>query len=203
MDIESEIWIIFQLGSIVGVSVMLVASLTILPASYMMNKYIHHTVVLRWCMAVFGTLFGLFVVVYAFVMAAAFNTKVYYFGMFPSYIPMLADTQSGGDRGGVHEGEAGSWLTRIYDSLLQLSSPLSILTEMFVSENFLLPDSNAYQAYRENIKSIYEGNLEMPKFDVDLMARIKDAGHQSSLDTWMGAIGSLEADCGRAFASTP
>jgi hypothetical protein len=197
MDIESEIWIIFQLGSIVGASVMLVASLTILPASYMMNKYIHHTVVLRWCMAVFGTIFGLFVVVYAFVMAVAFNKKVYYFGMFPSYIPMLAeDTQSGG-------GEAGSWLTRIYDSLLQLSSPLSIFTEMFVAENFLLPDSNAYQAYRENIKSIYEGNLEMPKFDVDLMARIKDAGHQPSLDTWMGAIGSLEADCGRAFASTP
>ena len=196
MDIESEIWIIFQIGSIVGASVMLVASLTILPASYMMNKYIHHTVVLRWCMAVFGTLFGLFVVVYAFVMATAFNQKVYYFGMFPSYIPMLADTQSGG-------GEAGSWLTRIYDSLLQLSSPLSIFMEMFVSENFLLPDSNAYQAYRDNIKSIYEGNLEMPKFDVDLMARIKDAGHQPSLDTWMGAIGSLEADCGRAFASTP
>jgi hypothetical protein len=196
MDIESEIWIIFQLGSIVGASVMLVASLTILPASYMMNKYIHHTVVLRWLMAVCGTLFGFFVVVYAFVMAVAFNKKVYYFGMFPSYIPMMTDTQSGG-------GEAGSWLTRIYDSLLQLSSPLSIFTEMFVAENFLLPESNAYQAYRDNIKSIYEGNLEMPKFDVDLMAQVKEAGKQPSFDTWSGAMSDLEPDCRRAFASIP
>ena len=195
MDIESQIKFVFMLGSIVGFTVILATSVTVLPLSYIMNKYIHHNVAIRWFLGIFGTVFGVFVIVYALVMAILFNKQVYYFGLFPSYIP--ATVQAGGGEG---EGEVGSWLTRIYELIRQLSSPFSIVADLFAIENFTDQGSNVYAAFREHIKQVYEGDIRIPKFDVDLMEKVKDAGKETTLGAWSSAMENLEEDCGALFA---
>jgi hypothetical protein len=199
MDIESEIKIVLLLGTVVGFFVILLSNITVLPASYMMNKYIHHNVIMRWMMCVVGTIFGLFVIVYAFIMSVVFRKTEYYYGLFPSYIPMGL-TQNGGDVPVQTVGPAESWLSRVYDVILQMSSPFSILTDVITIENFTLEDSNAYRAYRDHIKNIYQGDLNAPRFDVDLMERVKEAGKKYSLDEWSGAMRVLEPECGKLFA---
>ena len=209
MDIESQIKIVLLLGSVVGFAVILLSNITVLPALYMMNKYIHHNVIMRWMMGVFGTIFGLFVIVYAFIMSIVFRKREYYYGLFPSYIPMglaqngghVGDVGNGGNVQVQPVGPAESWLSRVYDVILQLSSPFSILTDVFTIENFTLEDSNAYRAYRDHVKNIYEGDHNVPRFDVDLMERVKEAGKKYSLDEWSGAMHALEPECGKLFAS--
>lgn len=197
MDIESQITFVFMLGSFVGCTVILASSVTVLPVSYIMNKYIHHNVVIRWIMGVFAFIFGVFVIVYALVSAFVFGAPVYYFGLFPSYIPMTTAASIQKEQAG---GSAGSWLTRIYELIRQISSPFSIIHDLFTIENFTEQGSNAYQAFREHVKSVYEGDHTLPRFDAELMERVKDAGKETSLGAWSSAMEHLEEECGALFA---
>lgn len=200
MDIESQIKLVFMLGSFVGFTVILASSVTVLPVSYIMNKYIHHNVVIRWIMGVFAFIFGVFVIVYALVSAFVFGAPVYYFGLFPSYIPMTPTTPVASESNEQAGGAAGSWLTRIYEVIRQLSSPFSIIADLFTIENFTEQGSNAYREFREHIKGVYEGDHKLPRFDAELMERVKDAGKETSLATWSSAMEHLEEDCGALFA---
>ena len=167
----------------------------------MMNKFIHHNVVMRWLSGVFGVLCGPVVVIYAMIMSIVFNKRMYYFGLFPSYIPMtLSEGDSTIQAGGSDvAGPAESWLMRIYEVILQLSSPLTIITDMFTIENFTLEGSNAYRAFRDHVRMVYEGSINLPRLNVELMERVRAAGKESSLDSWSGAMQSLEGEFGAHF----
>lgn len=229
MDIESQIKIVVLMGTLVGFIVILISTITILPMSYMMNKYIHHNVIVRWLMGIFGVLTGPFVLIYAMVSAIVYNSaRPYYFGLFPSYIPMDVSKKAP-QSGGAYpvsdeekrqndssmpafpsplplplplppsESVPKSWLTRIYDLILQLSSPISMFVDIFVSENFTVENSHPYAAFKEHINYIYGGNKNLPRFNTELMDAVKLAGVESTLDKWSGAMHSLEPECAKLF----
>jgi hypothetical protein len=192
MDLETQLSGVVMMGCMIGFAIVFVTTMTVFPISYMMNKYIYHATGIRILVAVAGLLFGVLVFVYAIVMSVLYGSNVYYFGLFPLYIPMESEQSGGGEEEGEEVGPAETWLTRMYKILLQLSSPLSILADIFRIENYTVPSSNANLAYTGMIKRVYEGNTELPRYDTKFLESMKHAGKASTLDTWMGEMRTLE-----------